>query len=1386
MNPTESQSFVEVDLWLQGLGLAQYLQAFKDHHIDAWVLPLLVDVDLEAIGVLSVGHRKRLLWAIAQRVAAKEPAPIVAPAGATRPASQVGLPAPAQAPGAATRRLKIFLSYGRDAYVTEVRALKDALEARGHELWFDQEQLGVGLDWERRIEDGLAWCDRVVLTMTPHAVRRPDGYCLNELAKALERQKVIIPVLLTDVPNGVPTSICRIQYLDWRDAVPAAEKPERFAARMARLAEAIEQDKLDFEGGQQRLLRVLQPLNYAGDIERHIARFQGRKALFMRLRQWLDDPHGSQLVWLCGGSGLGKSAIVAMMAHQWGEAGAVHFCVAGHVDKADPRRAILSIAFQLSTHLDAYRSRLMALDLELEIEKSPYALFDAVLVGPLTGDFPTQSHPWLVVIDALDEATRADGQNELAELVGQYWRKLPSWLRLAVSSQPDGEIQTWLSDVTPIMFSGEDVEQLADLRAYLQRELQAQGREVAEAVVDRILERSEGAFQYVVLLLEEIRQGRCNPEDEVELPRGMQAAYLQSFKRRFPDLDAYQTQCRPLLELILASPDPVPLALLAQAVGTSPLEVRRRLANVGSMVSLHPAEGSRDADWDCVRFTQSSLRRWLTGIDERTRLSMAGAFAVDAGQGVLRLAAETLRAWDLRQKKAAAGVPSFVAAHVFGLLAQAGDSPAQDRIALEVSQYWAKASLSRALLPAVHAARWADEVAAQAGAGPDILARAGGSHHQLGQVLQGRGDGLGALAEYRAAQRLWERLAHEQPEDMAARQALGEVHAKLAEVIRAQGNLEGALAEQRRALAVAEDLVAREPENPGLRCFLGTRLDQLGNTLRRQGGLQEALNTHRRALAVREALVTADPGNALYQRNVSASHNNIGIALKTQGDLRGTLVEYQKQRAILQRLNELEPNAANLQWDLSISHFNLSLLLDDMGQIDEASQEILRCVVLREKLVRVDPDNAGYLAGLIKAYGRSGSIKKSQGDLDGALAEYELCRQFNARLAAQDPSNGEWQQDLASACSQIGGLYEAKGQLRLSLDELRRGLAIRERLMQQDPANPDWKDRLGDIASQISDVLQELGELEEALELASRVLLIRMELVRRSPGNTVWQQALALSHHRLAKLQRRQGLLDDAQSHAQEALTLSASLAQKDPQNAKWQNRLAKSHELLGSIWLECGNLDRAQAAFGQALAIIDALLTKDPRHAGWLDLISDLHAEMGWILECQGSLDEALLRYREDLRISRELVLQGGTKVGWQRDFGLAHLNIGRLNLRQQQPADGLEHLQHALRILGQLADPLRPGSLIDHAGALALTGQAHRDLGQAEQAREHDHALAVIAWHAHAADRPERRQFLGVIVRRLEACLDQLPDALRSAARRRCEEAALALRAFDGGLAR
>ena len=1333
--------------WLQSLGLGEYADAMSAHHIDDWAIARLDEADLREIGVASVGQRKRLMAAIAHRFGQNVPVSVLAPAPAVdvaipTPVASISAPTPAAVPqlsnsGESVRKLKLFLSYGRDTFVDEVRTLKSALEARGHQVWFDEEQLGIGLDWEGRIERGLEWCDRVVLTMTPHSVRRPDGYCLNELAKALELQKTIIPLLLTDVPGGAPTSICRIQYLDWRDAVPAAQKPDRFLVRMARLCEAIEQDKLDFEGGQQRLLRILQPLSYIGDIERHVARFQGRRVLFERFRMWLDDPQGSQVVWLCGGSGLGKSAVAAMLAHNWGETGAVHFCVAGHVDKGDPRRAILSVAYQLSTYLDTYRARLMGLDLEREIEKDARALFDALLVGPLAGDFPAPEKPWLVVIDALDEATQPDGSNDLAELVGQEWRKLPNWLRLAVTSQPDIEVQTWMSDVPVIMLEADDVEQLSDLRDYLERELDEQGRSTTGLVLEQMVERSEGAFQYVVLLLEEIRQGRCNPEDVIELPRGMQAAYLQTFKRRFAQAGVFKAQIQPILALMLASPAPTPLALLASALGISVTEVRMRLGQLGSMVSIQSEQVTRDPAWDMVRFSQSSLRSWLTSIDERTRQPVAGPFATDAVDGVPRLAVELLRVWDTRN---AGSVPSFVEHHVFSLLILARDIASQDRIALDLARHWEKRSLAMAYPPAVHAAGWATQVVQQGDIQAQDVSRAAASRHLLGMVLRKRGDSAAALHELQAALALWERLATGAVNTFAHDQERSETLVRIAEIIRDQGDVEAALAKQRIALALRESMMEREPENLDYKNLVAQSQNALGNILRALGDVDESLASHRSALALREELTRASPESTIYQRNLGGSHNNIGIMLKAKGDLEGALVHYQKFQTLIKRLHDAEPDVGEWTQSLSTSHHNISLLMDSMGRLDEALESARQGVLLRERLVKQDPENADYLRNLGDAYERRGSLLQSHGDIDAAMADFELGLQTSERLAGMDPANSNWQGDLADSFSKMGGLLKSMGEQTRALAPLRRSLAIVEGLVLKDPSNPSWQRSMGLKARRLSGVLKDLGQMEESFSLGERNLQVQQQAVVRSPKNATWQRSLASAHNWMSGLCWVRQDWDRAVDHAKQAIEIAQRLAQKDSRNSDLQDTLATAYSRHAQVWVSQGKFDQAQQAYGQAFAIYTTQLEKDPRNAGWLDVLSDLHAELGWIQECGGDFVQALVHHRANLDISQRLVGQGEKREGWQRDLALAHFDIGRVLLAQGHLGDAMPHLEEAFRAFHQQVVAEQPGTLLDCAGALALLTRACKQQGDLERATELSQSMAKLDWRPESVDSPAR----------------------------------------------
>jgi class 3 adenylate cyclase len=89
---------MDVAAWLQRLGLERYVPAFRDNDVDAEVLLRLTAEDLRELGVASIGHRRRLLDAIA-------PLTEVVPRPTTMPAPTVTAAAPdAPSPADAERR----------------------------------------------------------------------------------------------------------------------------------------------------------------------------------------------------------------------------------------------------------------------------------------------------------------------------------------------------------------------------------------------------------------------------------------------------------------------------------------------------------------------------------------------------------------------------------------------------------------------------------------------------------------------------------------------------------------------------------------------------------------------------------------------------------------------------------------------------------------------------------------------------------------------------------------------------------------------------------------------------------------------------------------------------------------------------------------------------------------------------------------------------------------------------------------------------------------------------------------------------------------------------------------------------------------------------------
>ncbi|MEA5463398.1 toll/interleukin-1 receptor domain-containing protein [Leptothoe sp. PORK10 BA2] len=87
----------------------------------------------------------------------------------------------------------VFISYGRidsKAFATD---LYQRLTHQGFQVWFDQNDIPLGVDFQEQINDGIEKSHNFVFIITPHAVNSP--YCAKEIALALKYNKRIIPIL---------------------------------------------------------------------------------------------------------------------------------------------------------------------------------------------------------------------------------------------------------------------------------------------------------------------------------------------------------------------------------------------------------------------------------------------------------------------------------------------------------------------------------------------------------------------------------------------------------------------------------------------------------------------------------------------------------------------------------------------------------------------------------------------------------------------------------------------------------------------------------------------------------------------------------------------------------------------------------------------------------------------------------------------------------------------------------------------------------------------------------------------------------------------------------------------------------------------------------------
>jgi class 3 adenylate cyclase len=343
---------MDIAAWLRDLGLERYVSAFRENEIDWAVLPKLTSGDLREIGVAAIGHRRKLLDAIA----ALGPE---APAAAVRAA-----PSDAPAPVEAERRqltvmfcdlvgsTPLATRYDpedlREIVGTYHRCVADTV---ARFAGFVAKYMGDGVlvyfgypeahedDAERAVRAGLAVIDAVGRLAAPEPLNVRLGIAsglvvVGDLIGAGAAQE-------RGVVGETPNLAARLQALARPGTLVIADNTRRQIGALFDIEDLGPQDLAGFSEPQQvwRVSGESGVLSRFEALRSEATPLVGRdEELDLLLRRWQQAKAGEgRAVLISGEAGIGKSRLTAALSERIADEPHTrvrYFCYPHHQDSA--------------------------------------------------------------------------------------------------------------------------------------------------------------------------------------------------------------------------------------------------------------------------------------------------------------------------------------------------------------------------------------------------------------------------------------------------------------------------------------------------------------------------------------------------------------------------------------------------------------------------------------------------------------------------------------------------------------------------------------------------------------------------------------------------------------------------------------------------------------------------------------------------------------------------------------------------------------------------------------------------------------------------------------------------------------------------------------------
>ncbi|KAJ3324197.1 hypothetical protein HDU76_013452, partial [Blyttiomyces sp. JEL0837] len=516
-----------------------------------------------------------------------------------------------------------------------VKQIKEELEARGLRVWFDEEQMRANM-YERMAE---AVSHSSVIAPVLTVAYSKSVNCKRELSYASDLRKRIEPA----------RALHQNERLDaWAELITAGliyydfSDPAKFNENIESLYGSIRSDLNEISTRQQKvstanedpLTKWLQPVTFESDFKRYEDDYvPGTRGWAVeRVSAWLTNKDSPRLLWLNGGAGLGKSVIAYLVASNLPsnfKLGSVFFCKHDDNAKNNANRIVATIAYNLASKFPELRSHLdlaMADDRgrisrgETSILDMPSTAFKDLVIAGLA-KVTNQSTNILIVVDALDEIGKQGDhvRNDFLNVLRFEVEKLPSWVKIFVTSRPEMDIFHVLHGVNSSVLDPDDANNLSDISTFIGYQLSRHlsvdtplNPEQYASIIQQVTRKTGGVFHYARLACNSLTEKSYVNFEEVmqvvsEFDGGLDSIYSKVLANAFAGGDGnLLLRYQKVIGAIVTAKEPLTQLSIARFVGLT-------LGEVGGVVlRLQPILIVSN---DTVKVLHKSLKDFLSSSD---------------------------------------------------------------------------------------------------------------------------------------------------------------------------------------------------------------------------------------------------------------------------------------------------------------------------------------------------------------------------------------------------------------------------------------------------------------------------------------------------------------------------------------------------------------------------------------------------------------------------------------------------------------------------------------------------------------------------------------------------------------------------------------------------